>query len=564
MNKIALFSMAVGKDPVYFDSVRRYFPYNKKYFEQNHSVDYFLFTDRNDTIDGVTIIPCKTTTWPYTALLKNNIIADYLEIKNNWDAYTHIFFIDADFAIGDYYDFFSPDFFMVKPYWNDKGGGFFYGGKTEYFRKLCFLFFEEIQFIYDNKLALPRDLDEFYLGLFRIKFHEHIRLIEMNRQTNTLIFYDNENLDEKIKQQGNRLFMQPYKAEGRANKTYVIDKQNKRQECIVNLNELYIFNNYTYDFGRLLKIDESHYRIFWNKHIEDRDVLNIEIFKIWQQLTNDDIFQPSPVLSIIMPVHRAKPEHLKECIDSILNQTFNDFELLMPDTVLMDLQNSVVIKSYTDPRIRLIACKSDFNECIDESKGKYIVRMDADSIMLPNRLQMQYDFMEMHPETDVCGSWMEITENQRRTAKMPVEHKQIISLFLLANPMVDSTVVLRKASVCRVGQNLYKGSYFNAEDYKLWTVLAVQGYRFANIPEILVKCRNIDTLSGIKLEQKNQNFLKVRMEYAEKIMEQMVKKDSDCQLFFDELITLFNRKTISPDTLLKTVYSFYSSHLLCI
>jgi hypothetical protein len=209
--------------------------------------------------------------------LKNNIIFDYLEITGKWDTYSHLFFIDADFAIGDKYYFFSPGFILVKPYWNEKnGGGFFYGGKTQYFQTLCRLFYEEIRFICDQKLSVPRDLDEFYLGLFREQYKEHIHLIEMDQQTNTLIFYDNEDLDEKIRQQGKRLFMQPYKAEGRANKTIVTDVQGKQQECIVNLEEAYIFNNYTYDFGRLCEIDASHYQILWNKHPETREVLDIQ------------------------------------------------------------------------------------------------------------------------------------------------------------------------------------------------------------------------------------------------------------------------------------------------
>ncbi|WP_298654081.1 hypothetical protein [uncultured Proteiniphilum sp.] len=279
--KIALFTIAVGKDPIYFNSVRRYFPYNKMNFGQDLDLDYYVFTDRNETIKEIVSIPCQTTLWPFTTLLKNNLITDYLDASGKWDTYSHIFFIDADFAIGDRYNFFQHDFLLVKPYWNNRnGGGFFYGGRTEYFRELCMLFYDEIRFIRENKLSIPRDLDEFYLGLFREQCSEHIYLIEMDQQTNTLIFYDNEDLDLTIQEKGKCLFMQPYKAEGRANKTYVIDDQNEKQECIINFEEGYIFNNYTYDFGRLLKIDDSFYRILWNKCPEVREILNIETYKI--------------------------------------------------------------------------------------------------------------------------------------------------------------------------------------------------------------------------------------------------------------------------------------------
>jgi hypothetical protein len=278
IKKIALFTIAVGKDPVYFESVKRYLPYNKKYFGQNHNVDYYLFTDRDEKIDGITSIPCKSSSWPYTTLLKNNMISDYLNNGNKWDNYNNIFFIDADFAIGDTYDFFNHHFLLVEPYWNNSnGGGFFYGGKSTCFKKLCDAFYNEIEYICKNKLPVPRDLDEYYLGLFRHVYKTDIHIIKMDRKANTLIFYDNEDLDEKIMQQGSHLFLQPFKSEGRANKTFIKNYSSKREmECIVNLDDKYIFDNYTYDFGRLLQVSETDYRILWSKHPESREILNIK------------------------------------------------------------------------------------------------------------------------------------------------------------------------------------------------------------------------------------------------------------------------------------------------
>ncbi|MDR2407694.1 MAG: glycosyltransferase [Bacteroidales bacterium] len=334
MNKIAIFTIAVGNDSIYFDSVRRYFPYNREYFGQNQEVDYYLFTDRKEIIDGIVNIPCASSLWPYTTLLKNNSISDYLNKIDGWNKYTHIFFMDADFAIGDYYDFFGHDFVLVKPYWNNKnGGGFFYGGKTGYFKKLCDLFYRELQCIYENKLPVPRDLDEFYLGLFREQYSEQIHWIEMDGQTNTLIFYDNEDLDEKI----------------------------------------------------LLKIDETHCRILWSKKPELREVLNIETLKINKQPSTKETAQLSPVLSIVMPVYNVQSDYLRESIDSILKQSFGDFELLIIDDGSTESEGIDLIKSYNDPRIRLVSNQHDFigslNKGIAESKGKYIVRMDADDIM---------------------------------------------------------------------------------------------------------------------------------------------------------------------------------------
>ncbi len=106
LNKIALFTIAVGKDSIYFHSVQRYFSYNRENLGQNESVDFFLFTDRDENIENICNIPCRSGVWPYISLLKNNLIADFLEQEDRWSLYCHIFFIDADFAIGDRYDFF--------------------------------------------------------------------------------------------------------------------------------------------------------------------------------------------------------------------------------------------------------------------------------------------------------------------------------------------------------------------------------------------------------------------------------------------------------------------------
>jgi glycosyltransferase involved in cell wall biosynthesis len=562
-NTIALFTIAVGKDPVYFNSVRRYLPYNNVNFGGDNLVDFFLLTDREETIEGMITVPCAPSVWPYTTMLKNNIITDYLDKTCQWDHYSHIFFIDADFAIGDNYNFFSPDFILVKPYWNEKnGGGFFYGGKTEYFRKLCSLFYQEIQFIYDNKLPPPRDLDEFYLGLFREQFQEHIHLIEMNQQTNTLIFYDNEDLDAKISETGKRLFIQPYKAEGRANKTFVIDVQNKKQECIVSLEEGYIFNNYTYDFGRLLKIDSSFYRIFWSKRPEAREVLNIETYKISKQPAGKETLQSSPVISVVMPVCNVLSEYLKESIESVLNQTFGDFELLIIDDGSTEIDGIGLINSYQEPRIRLIRNHHNFidslNKGIAESKGKYIARMDGDDIMLPLRLQVQYDFMEENPETDVCGSWMEVFGTQNRIVELYRDHKEIAVSLLLNNTMAHPTVMLRKSSVCREETNLYKEHYDCAEDYKLWTDLAIKGLRFANIPEVLLKYRSSDKqVTNIRQEEMFQSTLRIQMEYAGEVIDRIVEKLPQYETLFNHLITLFNEDNMSYTLFLQTVQNFY-------
>ena len=385
----------------------------------------------------------------------------------------------------------------------------------------------------------------------------------MNRQTNTLIFYDNEDLDEKIRQMGKRLFMQPYKAEGRANKTFLTDAAGNQQECIVNEEEQYVFNNYTYDFGRILKIDDACYRILWSKQPERREVLNTLTGKISKQPAGRDTLQTSPVISIVMPVYNANPDYLRESIESIINQTFRDFELLIIDDGSTETQGIDCIQACRDSRIRLIHNPHDFvdslNKGIAESKGKYIARMDADDIMLPHRLQTQYEFMETHPEIDVCGSWMETVGLHNEIVKLQGAHDDIAKSLLLGNSMAHPTVLLRKSSVCRDGTNLYPKGYDCAEDYKLWTDLAVKGLRFANIQEVLLKYRISDQqVTKIRQKEMQQSAYRIQMEYAEQLMQKMTNEEERFFELFELLIRLHNEGVIKGKQMLSVIYQLYS------
>jgi glycosyltransferase involved in cell wall biosynthesis len=564
-NKIALFSMAVGKDRIYFDSVRRYFPYNRENFGQDEDVDYLLLTDQTETIEGVMNISCPASVWPFAAMLKNNNIADYLNKSDRWNEYTHIFFIDADFAIGDRYDFFSHDFVFAKPYWNAHTCGGFYGGKTEYFRRLCDLFYGEIRFVYENKLSVPHNLDEHYLGMFGRKYHTCIHWIMMN-EANTLVFMDDEDLDEKIRQAGIHLFLHPHKSKGRANRNLVTGNQNQELECIVNLEEQYIFNNHTYDFGRLYKIDETNYRILWSKNPEERDVLNIETQKIIRQITNEVEPAESPAISIVMPVYNVHLSFLQESMGSILKQTFTDFELIIIDDGSTETEALDWLKTVKDRRIKLIHNPHNFidslNRGIAESKGKYIARMDADDIMFSHRLQTQFNYMEEHPEIDICGSRMEVFGKGSEMTQSYTDHKQIVASLLTGSSIAHPTVILRKSTLCKDGTDIYRHDYIYAEDYKLWTDLAERGLQFFNIPEALLKYRSSENQVTIAHYKEIQiTSLKIQKEYAEAVMEKIAGKDEKMLPFFNSLIDLVNEDVIDFNQLLKIVSTLYIDYL---
>ncbi|MDR2407695.1 MAG: hypothetical protein LBE13_06255 [Bacteroidales bacterium] len=165
--------------------------------------------------------------------------------------------------------------------------------------------------------------------------------------------------------------------------------------------------------------------------------------------------------------------------------------------------------------------------------------------------------MEEHPEIDVCGSWMEIFGNRTGIIKPPVEHKQIAATMLLYNPIGHPTVIMRK-SVCKNKKCLYSIDYLYAEDYKLWTDLAIEGFRFTNIQEVLLLSRSsnnqVTNTRGVEMMETSR---KIQVEYAQQVIEQMVEKDEKFSLFFDSLIDLSNEDVIEVKKLLEILYSIY-------
>ena len=113
-------------------------------------------------------------------------------------------------------------------------------------------------------------------------------------------------------------------------------------------------------------------------------------------------------ISVVIPIYNAE-KFLKETIDSVLNQTFNDFEIILADNLSTDRSKDIVF-SYKDPRIRYVSCNTDiigtYQKAYELSKGKYIAHLDQDGMMVPERLQIQCNFMESHPIIDACSAYM--------------------------------------------------------------------------------------------------------------------------------------------------------------
>lgn len=196
-------------------------------------------------------------------------------------------------------------------------------------------------------------------------------------------------------------------------------------------------------------------------------------------------------ISVCMPVYNGSA-HLRECIDSILEQTFTDFELLIADDGSTD-DTCAIVRSYTDPRIRLLQNRHDYiatlNLLLDEARGRYVARMDADDLMRPDRLRTQYDYLEAHPEVDILSGGSH-TFRPGEEADNVVAHTERVGYAELVEGCVvcHPTVMWRRSRMEAAGLR-YEAEYIYAEDYRLWTQAVRHGLCIHNLNKILIDYR---------------------------------------------------------------------------
>lgn len=197
-------------------------------------------------------------------------------------------------------------------------------------------------------------------------------------------------------------------------------------------------------------------------------------------------------ISVIMPVYNGE-KYIKETIESVLNQSYKDFEFIIIDDGSTD-NTLKIIQSFNDQRVQVV--NSDHRGIVEAlniglkiSRGEYIVRIDADDICLKDRFDILLAYMEANRKVVVCGSWAQkINENREVVGKLdypPVENKDIKKFALLHNPFIHPSVIFRKEVIYKVG--MY-GKFKHNEDYEFWTrVLKVgEGH---NISEELLQYR---------------------------------------------------------------------------
>ena len=222
-----------------------------------------------------------------------------------------------------------------------------------------------------------------------------------------------------------------------------------------------------------------------------------------------------------MPVYNAG-SFLREAIESILSQTYQNFELIIIDDASTD-ESGKVIREYAkkySSKIRAIYLKKNINGGGDaagnvgfaKATGEYIARMDSDDIADPNRLAKQVEYMQKHKRIDVLGSCAYVINASGEITgekNVPLTHKDIYQEFFTFHPMIHPSVMIRRSSI--VGKTLYSQELPSNNDYLTFFKLITSGKKFANLPEKLLYYRlHGANDSLLKLKRNFVNSLRTR------------------------------------------------------
>jgi glycosyltransferase involved in cell wall biosynthesis len=242
-------------------------------------------------------------------------------------------------------------------------------------------------------------------------------------------------------------------------------------------------------------------------------------------------FLKIPEISVILTVYNGEC-YISKAIESILTQTFRDFELIVINDGSNDT-TSKIIELFSDPRIVYLQNEKNcgiaksLNRGLCIAKGRYIAIMDADDISMPERFSKQFEFLENNPEIGVCGTWINVIDtagNLVDNCRYPVSSKVISYLLLFYNCIANPTTMYRKKIVMDVGN--YNTEFIASMDYDLWTRI-IGHYKFSNMPEFLLDYRiHGGNISNNREKNHHENYI-IRKNAIENLLEYPLSLNED-------------------------------------
>jgi glycosyltransferase involved in cell wall biosynthesis len=201
-----------------------------------------------------------------------------------------------------------------------------------------------------------------------------------------------------------------------------------------------------------------------------------------------------PVVSVVMAVYNGLP-FLDAAIRSVREQNFADFEIIIVNDGSTD-GSGVVLAAHArdDSRVRIIEQENRglvraLNRGLSVARGRYIARMDADDLALPDRFTKQVRFLDAHPDIAVVGGAIELIDESDRPlgiVRYPLTPDEVRERLLEGSPLAHPAVMMRRSVIEEAGG--YRPQYRYAQDYDLWLRLA-ERHHLANLPDVLVRYR---------------------------------------------------------------------------
>jgi len=221
-----------------------------------------------------------------------------------------------------------------------------------------------------------------------------------------------------------------------------------------------------------------------------------------------------PKISVIMPVYNAE-KYIDQTIDSVLNQSFENFELIIINDGSSDASHDI-IKTYADDRIKYYTNAHNsgivfsLNKAIGIAAAEYIARIDADDICYKDRLQLQFDFLESNIKVGVCSGDIALIDSNNRDlgiTRLPRSSEDCNMKFLFGNPIIHPASMFRKSLALKVGG--YTVGMEPAEDLDFWLKLS-EISEIENIDKVLIKYRiHENSYSKVKRNEYNEKLKKI-------------------------------------------------------
>lgn len=270
-----------------------------------------------------------------------------------------------------------------------------------------------------------------------------------------------------------------------------------------------------------------------------------------------------PLVSILLPMYNAE-SYIRDCIKSILSQTYENLDILVMDDGSED--NSVpIVTDFNDKRLKVIKCKHNYIETLNYGlklcKGKYIARMDADDIMFENRIEEQVSIMEKDETISFCSSQMLVIGTDYITNEgLKGKLCNYRLMLLLGNYIAHPTVMIRTGFL--KGQNLrYSSDYPYAEDYKMWTDIASKGGSLYVIPKPLINYRiSNQQVSQRHVDKQMESALVIKTELLNQLISEAKSENKEHLIrLLDTMIYFNERDFIQEDVIFEVFYKVLSN-----